>query len=90
MKSHSNRNFSILWANVEQLREHQRTITRAIRELDRERMRLEQSEKKLIMDIKKNAKQGQMVCHLFYFDLFYLFHSDTPHADVSGTRKSDI
>lgn len=46
---------------TEQLKEHQRTIQRAIRELDRERMRLEQSEKKLIMDIKKNAKQGQMV-----------------------------
>lgn len=60
--------------DLEQLREHQRTITRAIRELDRERMRLEMSEKKLILDIKKNAKQGQMVRPLFmsFFSDFLL------------------
>lgn len=57
----------------EQLKEHQRTIQRAIRELDRERMRLEMSEKKLIMDIKKNAKQGQMVRHLSHHTAFHLF-----------------
>jgi charged multivesicular body protein 2A len=43
------------------VREHQRTINRAVRELERERNHLQQSEKKIIMDIKKSAKQGQMV-----------------------------
>eukprot|EP01120_Amphizonella_sp_Union-15-10_P008338 TRINITY_DN2988_c0_g2_i1.p1 TRINITY_DN2988_c0_g2~~TRINITY_DN2988_c0_g2_i1.p1 ORF type:complete len:244 (-),score=65.17 TRINITY_DN2988_c0_g2_i1:85-765(-) len=42
------------------LREHQRTITRAMRELERERRRLEQSEKKVISEIRRVAKQGQM------------------------------
>lgn len=32
------------------------------RELDRERGALERQEKKLILDIKKMAKTGQMVC----------------------------
>ena len=44
----------------------------AMRELDRERSKMEQQEKKIIADIKKMAKQGQMdavkvmakVCHL--------------------------
>jgi charged multivesicular body protein 2A len=49
----------------EMLRENQRMITRSVRELDRERTKLEQQEKKLVADIKKAAKAGQMVlCHL--------------------------
>lgn len=43
------------------LRENQRLLNRAMRELDRERQKLEQQEKKIIADIKKMAKQGQMV-----------------------------
>ncbi|KAG6910875.1 hypothetical protein DXG01_006558 [Tephrocybe rancida] len=46
---------------AERLRQHQRSLAKAQRELDRERSKLEQSEKKLIMDIKKSAKAGQMV-----------------------------
>lgn len=46
---------------AEMLRQHQRTITKAQRELDRERERLERQEKKLIADIKKSAKANQMV-----------------------------
>lgn len=46
---------------AERLRQHQRSIAKAQRELDRERSKLEQQEKKLIVDIKKNAKAGQMV-----------------------------
>ena len=46
---------------AERLRQHQRSLTKAQRELDRERTKLEQSEKKLIMDIKKSAKAGQLV-----------------------------
>ena len=46
---------------AERLRQHQRSLTKAQRELDRERGRLEQQEKKLIADIKRSAKAGQMV-----------------------------
>ncbi|XP_034564351.1 charged multivesicular body protein 2a [Notolabrus celidotus] len=42
------------------LKQNQRALSRAMRELDRERMKLEQQEKKIIADIKKMAKQGQM------------------------------
>lgn len=45
----------------EMLRQNQRALNRAMRDLDRERMKLEQQEKKIIADIKKMAKQGQMV-----------------------------
>lgn len=42
------------------LRENQRLLNRAIRDLDRERSRMEQQEKRVIADIKKMAKAGQM------------------------------
>ena len=45
----------------ELLRENKRMIDRSIRELNREKSRLETQEKKVIMDIKKMAKMGQMV-----------------------------
>ncbi|XP_054259290.1 charged multivesicular body protein 2a-like [Macrosteles quadrilineatus] len=44
----------------EMLRKNQRALNKAIRDLDRERMRMEQQEKKIIADIKKMAKEGQM------------------------------
>ena len=37
-------------------------ITKAIRELDRERVRLQTSEKRLIADIRTAAKKDQIVC----------------------------
>lgn len=37
-------------------------LDKAIRELDRERMGLQTQEKKVIAEIKKMAKEGQMVC----------------------------
>lgn len=46
----------------ELLRQNQRALNKAMRELDRERQRLEMSEKKIIADIKKMAKENQMVC----------------------------
>ena len=46
---------------AELLRENKRMLDRAIRELDRERMGLQTQEKKLILEIKKMAKEGQMV-----------------------------
>ncbi len=42
------------------MRENKRIINRAIRELDREKSNLEKQEKKLVADIKKNAKANQM------------------------------
>lgn len=46
---------------AEMLRQHQRTLQKAQRELDRERVKLEAQEKKLISDIKKSAKANQLV-----------------------------
>jgi len=52
------------------LRQHQRSLAKAQRELDRERGKLEQSEKKLIVDIKKSAKAGQInACKIMARDL---------------------
>ena len=43
------------------IRQHQRAINKSIREMDREKMRLEAEEQKIIREIKKMAKEGQMV-----------------------------
>lgn len=45
----------------EMLRKNQRALNRAMRDLDRERMRMEQQEKKIIADIKKLAKDGHQM-----------------------------
>lgn len=50
---------------AEMLRESKRVINRAVRELDRERLAMERQEQKLIQDIKKMAKDNQMVRMLF-------------------------
>lgn len=47
--------------NAELLRENKRMLDKAIRDLDRERVGLQTQEKKLVAEIKKTAKQGQMV-----------------------------
>jgi len=44
----------------EMLRRNQRSLNKAMRDLDRERMKMEQQEKKIIADIKKMAKDNQM------------------------------
>jgi charged multivesicular body protein 2A len=46
---------------AERMRQHQRTLQKAQRELDRERTKLEAQEKQLVGNIKKNARAGQMV-----------------------------
>jgi charged multivesicular body protein 2A len=52
------------------LKQNQRALQKAIRDLDRERAKMEQSEKKLVQDIKKSAKQGQMgACKVMAKDL---------------------
>ncbi|CAI0387440.1 unnamed protein product [Linum tenue] len=45
---------------LELLRENKRMLDKSIREIERERQGLQTQEKKLIAEIKKNAKQGQM------------------------------
>lgn len=57
---------------VERLRQHQRALAKAQRELDRERTKLEQQEKKLVGDIKRSAKAGQLVCTI---DVLHSSHS---------------
>lgn len=49
----------------EMLRKNQRALNKAMRDLDRERQKMEQQEKKIIADIKKMAKMGQMVRRAF-------------------------
>ncbi|KFM71242.1 Charged multivesicular body protein 2a, partial [Stegodyphus mimosarum] len=44
----------------EMLRQNQRALNKAMRDLDRERSKMEQQEKKIINDIKKMAKENQM------------------------------
>lgn len=53
----------------EMLRKNQRTLNKAMRDLDREKGHMEQQEKKLIADIKKMAKDGQMVSYLSHLYL---------------------
>lgn len=50
----------------EMLRKNQRVLNKAMRDLDREKGHMEQQEKKLIADIKKMAKDGQMVGYSFF------------------------
>ncbi|XP_068669052.1 vacuolar protein sorting-associated protein 2 homolog 1-like [Aristolochia californica] len=45
---------------AELLRENKRMLDKSIREIERERQGLQTQEKKLIVEIKKTAKQGQM------------------------------
>eukprot|EP00164_Ancoracysta_twista_P000780 GFYU01001024.1.p1 GENE.GFYU01001024.1~~GFYU01001024.1.p1 ORF type:complete len:243 (-),score=70.99 GFYU01001024.1:280-1008(-) len=44
----------------EQVREYKRSIDRSVRELDRERTNLQRQEKKIMLEIKRSAKDGQM------------------------------
>lgn len=45
---------------AQMLRKHKRALTKATRDMDRERVKLETQEKKLINDIRASAKAGQM------------------------------
>ena len=56
----------------EMLRKNQRALNKAMRDLDRERMRMEQQEKKIIADIKKLAKDGQMV--IWFSPIMFIFY----------------
>lgn len=55
---------------TERLRQHQHALTKAQQELDREKKKLAGSEGRLIADIKKNAKEGNMnACKILAKDL---------------------
>eukprot|EP01092_Planopodium_desertum_P006293 TRINITY_DN2604_c0_g2_i1.p1 TRINITY_DN2604_c0_g2~~TRINITY_DN2604_c0_g2_i1.p1 ORF type:complete len:218 (-),score=1.50 TRINITY_DN2604_c0_g2_i1:70-723(-) len=54
----------------ELLREHQRSLRKAVREIDRERLELERQEKKVVVEIRAMAKKGQMgACKIMAKDL---------------------
>lgn len=59
----------IVLVNAELLRENKRMLDKSIREIERERQGLQAQEKKLINEIKKVAKQGQMVCAISLVNL---------------------
>eukprot|EP01079_Euglenida_sp_SAG-EU17-18_P012645 gene12645-2312_t len=44
----------------EMMREYKRQIDRTIREIDRERVKMQQQEKTIMAEMKRNAKQNQM------------------------------
>jgi charged multivesicular body protein 2A len=56
---------------TELLRENKRMLDKSIREIERERQGLQSQEKKLIAEIKKSAKQGQMVLPIMSFFRFF-------------------
>ena len=64
----------------EMLGKNQRALNKAMRELDRERSKMEQQEKKIIMDIKKMAKQGQM-------DAVKVMAKVNPHMFVAASSS---
>lgn len=71
----------------EMLRKNQRALNKAMRDLDREKMHMEQQEKKLITDIKKMAKDGQMVC--IYKKLISKYYSEFIIFDYLGICKNN-
>ncbi len=46
---------------AELMKQYKRSIDRTVRDLDRERTKMQLQEKKLVADMKKLAQQGQMV-----------------------------
>ena len=68
----------------EMLRQNQRALNKAMRDLDRERQHMEQQEKKIIADIKKMAKQGQMVL------VCLLLHSHSILVKVQFVTYRDV
>lgn len=75
----------------EMLRKNQRALNKAMRDLDRERMKMEQQEKKVIADIKKLAKEGQMVTSTTSLAPFSLSLSHSSQIDtVQRSRPHDV
>ncbi|RWV95564.1 hypothetical protein GW17_00041803, partial [Ensete ventricosum] len=68
-----------LFLAAELLRENKRMLDKSIREIERERQGLQTQEKKLIAEIKKTAKQGQMVS-ILYRNCLILYRSLHEHS----------
>jgi charged multivesicular body protein 2A len=69
------------------VRENQRMIKKSIRELEKEIRSLETNEKKLIADIKKNAKLNQMVlvCLMNFLKTYHI-HLIAEFCENHGKR----
>lgn len=72
------------------LRENKRTITRAVRDIDREKTNLEKQEKKLIGEIKKNAKAGQMGAVKVRTRLATNTQADNKHPHEYAVREVSV
>ena len=59
-----------------------------MRELDRERSKMEQQEKKIIADIKKMAKQGQMDAVKVMAKVCYLIQSKVVSTSYQTTNMA--
>jgi len=66
---------------AERLRKNQRSLDKAIRELDQLRVKLEKQEKSLVQQIKTSAKKGQMgACKIQAKDLVRTRRSVYPYT----------
>lgn len=72
------------------LRENQRLLNRAMRELDREKTKMEAQEKKVIADIKKMAKQGQMVLWRYIISIESIINKFRPLQDAVKIMAKDL
>eukprot|EP01066_Platyproteum_vivax_P008683 Platyproteum_vivax@DN3696_c0_g1_i1.p1 len=71
----------------DQLRENKRAINRSIREIDRERQNLQNQEKQIIVDIRKNAAANQMgAVKIMAKDLVRIRH----HVEKCYEMKSQL
>lgn len=82
---------------AERLRQHLRSLQRAQRELERERVKLEAQEKKLVTDIKRHARRGQMpACKVMARDLvrtrrnIHKFYQMSTQLQAVGLRMQTL
>jgi len=81
--------------DAEVLREHQRALNSAMREIDRERVALQNQEKKTIIEVKNLAKKGQLVCYSSLSSFIIIHHfccgipgSSQDHGQGPGEDKA--
>lgn len=72
----------------EVIRENQRMLKKAIRELEKEITTLKRNETKLVADIKKMAKQNQMVIHTSCNAYFTLTCENMCRVQSESWRKT--
>ena len=64
-RSHVSLTTCSLTSTPELMREYKRNVDKSVREIEREKTKLQTQEKKIINDIRKAAKEGQMVKGLY-------------------------